>query len=372
MSTPSMPPGAVPDWRASRSTTSVASQRLAAGGGQLDGLRAAAKSDPKGAIREVAKQFEALFMQELMKSMRAATQGSGMLDNHGTEMATGLLDQQYATEMTGRPGGLAEAIARQLERQTGLSTAAGAGGLPAGSFPLPARPGSLQNLQGLAPVGTGGTGRPAHAMGQTAMNAGPQAAARYAQLDPSARIDTPAEFVQAHADAAQAVAADSGIPAHFMLAQAAHETGWGKRQIVGQDGTVSNNLFGIKAGPGWSGPSVVATTTEVIDGQPQKVQARFRAYATAEESFRDYARLIGNSPRYQGVMNSLKAGDAGAPQTAAAFAQGLQRAGYATDPQYAAKLGRVIDTTTRVQRQLDAGLQARVDNGPAGRVNTSA
>jgi flagellar protein FlgJ len=372
MTTPSMPPSSTPDWRAGRATTSVANQRLAAGGGQLDGLRAAAKSDPKGAIKEVAKQFEALFMQELMKSMRAATQGSGMLDNPGSEMATGLLDQQYATEMTGRPGGLAEAIARQLERQTGLSAAAGAGGLPSSSFPLPARPGSLQNLQGLAPVGTGGTGRPAHAMGQTAMNAGPQAAARYAQLDPSARIDTPAEFVQAHADAAQAVAADSGIPAHFMLAQAAHETGWGKRQIVGQDGTVSNNLFGIKAGPGWSGPSVVATTTEVIDGQPQKVQARFRAYATAEESFRDYARLIGNSPRYQGVMNSLKAGDTGAPQTAAAFAQGLQRAGYATDPQYAAKLGRVIDTTTRVQRQLDAGLQARVDNGPAGRVNTSA
>jgi flagellar protein FlgJ len=117
---------------------------------------------------------------------------------------------------------------------------------------------------------------------------------------------------------------------------------------------------------------VVATTTEVVNGQPQKVQARFRAYASAEDSFRDYARLIGNSPRYQGVMDSLKAGDSATPQTAAAFAQGLQRAGYATDPQYAAKLGRVIDTTARVQRQLDAGQQARLDNVPAGRVNTSA
>ncbi|MGY0195460.1 flagellar assembly peptidoglycan hydrolase FlgJ [Leptothrix sp. BB-4] len=367
MSTPSMPTGNSPDWRASRSTTSVASQRLAAGGGQLDGLRAAAKSDPKGAIKEVAKQFEALFMQELMKSMRAATQSSGMLDNNGTEMATGLLDQQYASEMTGRPGGLADAIARQLERQTGLSNGAGAA-LPTGGFQLPARPAAIQGLQGAGP----NTNTNTIGAGRTSFSQGTQAASRYAQLDPAARIDTPAEFIQAHGDAAEAVASDSGIPAQFMLAQAAHETGWGRRQIVGQDGTVSNNLFGIKAGPGWTGPSVVATTTEVVNGQPQKVQARFRAYATPEDSFRDYARLIGSSPRYQGVMAGLKAGDAGNPQTATAFAQSLQRAGYATDPQYAAKLGRVIDTTARVQRQLDAGQQARVDTVPAARVNTSA
>ncbi|RZS57257.1 flagellar assembly peptidoglycan hydrolase FlgJ [Sphaerotilus mobilis] len=368
MTTPSMPAKTQPDWRASRSTTSVASQRLAAGGGQLDGLRAAAKSDPKGAIQEVAKQFEALFMQEIMKSMRAATQSSGMLDNNGTEMATGLLDQQYATEMTGRPGGLAEAIARQLERQTGLSNGA-SGANPAGGFQLPVRPAAIQNLQSLQNVQNGQNGL----SGQNVQ--GLKSAARYAQLDPAARVDTPAEFVQVHSDAAAAVAADSGIPAQFMLAQAAHETGWGRKQIVGQDGTVSNNLFGIKAGPGWNGPSVVATTTEVINGQPQKVQARFRAYASAEESFRDYARLIGNSPRYrdvmQGVVNSAKAGDGASPQTAAAFAQGLQRAGYATDPQYAAKLGRVIETTARVQRQLDASPQARVDT-LAPRVNTSA
>ncbi len=355
MTTPSMPANTQPDWRASRATGSTASQRLAAGGGQLDGLRAAAKSDPKGAIKEVAKQFEALFMQEIMKSMRAATQSSGMLDNNGTEMATGLLDQQYASEMTGRPGGLADAIARQLERQTGL-TSGNTGAVPAGGFQLPVRPAAIQNLQSL----------------QNMPNVqGTKAAARYAQLDPAPRIDTPAGFVQAHGDAAEAVAADSGIPAQFMLAQAAHETGWGRKQIVGQDGTVSNNLFGIKAGPGWTGPSVVATTTEVVNGQTQKVQARFRAYASAEDSFRDYARLIGDSPRYQGVMNSLKNGDAASPRTAAAFAQGLQRAGYATDPQYAAKLGRVIDTTNRLQRQLDAGQQARAD-GSAPRVNTSA
>ncbi len=142
-----------------------------------------------------------------------------------------------------------------------------------------------------------------------------------------------------------------------MLAQAAHETGWGRREIRGADGTDSNNLFGIKAGAGWTGPTVTTTTTEVIDGQPQKVQAKFRAYATPEESFRDYARLIGNSPRYAGVVR--------AGSDATAFAQGLQRAGYATDPQYAAKLGRVIETTARLQRDMGAVAQAQPDGARA-------
>jgi peptidoglycan hydrolase FlgJ len=164
-------------------------------------------------------------------------------------------------------------------------------------------------------------------------------------------------FLQRHGAAAEAVAGESGIPARFMLAQAAHETGWGRRSIKGADGSESNNLFGIKAGPGWTGPTVTTTTTEVVNGQPQKVQARFRAYASAAESFRDYARLIGNSPRYDGVMQAAQAAQAGTG-SATAFAQGLQRAGYATDPQYAAKLGRVIDTTERLQRRADSVAQA--------------
>ncbi|HNB44519.1 MAG TPA: flagellar assembly peptidoglycan hydrolase FlgJ, partial [Burkholderiaceae bacterium] len=149
-----------------------------------------------------------------------------------------------------------------------------------------------------------------------------------------------ARFVERHRAAADAAAAESGIPAEFMLAQAAHETGWGRREIRGADGTNSFNLFGIKAGGNWKGPVVVATTTEVIDGRPQKVQAAFRAYGSYEESYRDYARLISTSPRYSGVMQVTN--------DAQAFASGLQRAGYATDPEYAAKLGRVIQTTRRL------------------------
>jgi len=129
-----------------------------------------------------------------------------------------------------------------------------------------------------------------------------------------------------------------------MIAQSALETGWGKREIVASDGTPSNNLFGIKAGAHWKGPVAEVLTTEYVNGKAQKVVQKFRAYASTAESFADYARLIKDSPRYQGVV--------AAGADAKGFAQGLQRAGYATDPAYADKLARVINTTLRLQRSL--------------------
>jgi flagellar protein FlgJ len=335
----------------------ASSQQLVAGGASLDGLRASANKDPKGAIKEVAKQFEALFMQELMKSMRATTMKDDMLASNGGEMMTGMLDQQYATSMTGQPGGLADAIARQLERQMGVPAAAGSGpaigglkGIGASATGAANSVAGLNNRARLAasygvPAATGAT---AGAATGTAAGATTAAATPSRSSSATGRAQ---DFIQAHSAAAEEVAAESGIPARFMLAQAAHETGWGRREIRGADGTNSNNLFGIKAGGSWTGPTVTTTTTEVVNGQPQKVQAKFRAYATPQESFRDYARLIGNSPRYAGVVR--------AGSDATAFAQGLQRAGYATDPQYAAKLGRVIDTTARLQRDIGVVAQAQ-------------
>ena len=309
-------------------TAQSPSQQLVAGGGSLGNLRATAHQDPKTAIKEVAKQFEALFMQELMKSMRATTMAEDASENNAGNMATGMLDQQYTTQLTGRPGGLADAIARQLERQMGGSAAA----VPAAGsqgMPLPGR-----SLSSARPAGSPVAAQVAAAYGSNATSN---------DVTPASTGTAAAQsFLQRNGAAAQAVAAESGIPAQFMLAQAAHETGWGRKEIRGADGATSNNFFGIKAGGSWTGPTVTATTTEVINGQAQKVQAKFRAYATPEESFRDYAKLIGNSPRYAGVMR--------AGNDAQAFAQGLQRAGYATDPQYAAKLSRVIQTTERLQR----------------------
>ena len=272
-------------------------------------LRTAAARDPKAAIRETAKQFEALFMQQLMKSMREATLSSGMLDNEGTKLGNEMLDSQYAAKMTGLPGGLTDAIARQLERQMG-----------SGSASAPAVP-------------------PA-----AAASGAPAAAATGSPLSQK-QVD----FVQQHASAAHAAEAQSGIPAAFMIGQAAHESGWGRQEIRNADGSSAKNLFGIKAGAGWNGPVAEITTTEYVDGVAQKVTAKFRAYASYEESFRDYARMLKESPRYAAVAAQAAQG-AASTASAAGFAQGLQRAGYATDPAYADKLARVINTTMRVQR----------------------
>lgn len=275
-----------------------ASSPLATDTRSIDALRASAARDPKAAIKEAARQFEALFMQQIMKSMRDATTSAGMLDNSGTQMGTEMLDTQLATKMTGLSGGLSEVIARQLERQ-------------------------MSGAQPAIPATTNSTA-------------------------PAKAPSSQAEFVQRHSSAAQAAQAETGIPAAFMVAQAAHESGWGRREIRNADGTPANNLFGIKAGPGWKGAVAEVTTTEYVDGQPRKLTAKFRAYATAADSFADYARLMKTNPRYTGVLAGIRNGATGAE----GFAQGLQKAGYATDPAYAEKLARTINTTLRLQRAV--------------------
>lgn len=148
-------------------------------------------------------------------------------------------------------------------------------------------------------------------------------------------------FLAQHAQAARQAQASSGIPATFMVAQAALETGWGKHEIRFDDGRTSHNLFGIRAGANWKGPVAEIWTTEFINGAAQKVRGQFRAYGSYQESFNDYARLISQSPRYANAMRSL-----GDPQ---AFASALQQAGYATAPNYAKVLASVIQTAQRMQ-----------------------
>ena len=277
----------------------------------LAALRNAAARDPRAALKEAAKQFEGLFMQELMKSMRQATMSSGMLDNEGTQLGTEMLDSQLATKMTGLKGGLSEAIARQLERQMGFADERKKAALPT-TLPITSPIPSLINTT--------------------------------VQRTPLRAPATAQEFVAQHSEAAQRAEDASGIPASFMVAQAAHETGWGKKAIRMADGSNSFNLFGIKAGSGWKGATTQVMTTEYVDGRPQKSAQSFRAYSSYEESFADYARLMKTSPRYREVVATA--------DNAQSFAQGLQRAGYATDPAYADKLGRVINTTLRLQRSL--------------------
>jgi flagellar protein FlgJ len=145
-----------------------------------------------------------------------------------------------------------------------------------------------------------------------------------------------AGFVQSMLPHANAAAAQTGVPAKFILAQAALESGWGAREVRAPGGAPSYNLFGVKAGPRWRGAAVEASTVEYAGGVASRRAERFRAYASYAEAFADYARLLKGNPRYAGVL--------AAARDAQAFAAGLQQAGYATDPRYADKLARVIDS----------------------------
>ena len=289
---------------------------LAPGGVDLDALRVRATADPKSAVKAASRQFEAMFMAELLKSMRASV-GPGMFDNAGSEMGTQMLDAQYANSLSGQPGGLADMLAKQLERQMGgaAASSAAAGDAKAGA-----------NAGAIAPK-AGAAAAPNHI---------PQKA--YAE-----------DFVRKHSAAAEAASRETGIPAAFILAQAAHETGWGRKEILNADGSPSHNVFGMKATSGWQGATATITTTEYRGGHAHKVQDTFKSYASYEEAFTDWARTLKNSPRYAAVVaGASSAGNTA--QAAQAFASGLQRAGYATDPAYGDKLGRMINTTLRLQR----------------------
>ena len=281
----------------------ASSRTLAADARSLNDLKVLAAKQSPAAVREAAKQFESMFMRELLKTMREATMKSGMLDSAQENLGTDLLDQQFAVQMSGQPGGLADLITQQLMRQMGMTA----------DTPEP------------------GADTPQPALSAPGVDAAPAGA------------KTPqAGFVAQHQAAAVAAARDSGIPAGFMIGQAGHETGWGRHPILHPDGSPSFNLFGIKAGANWKGQVAEVTTTEYVDGVARKQVARFRAYDSYAESFRDYARLISESPRYAEVMQQT--------DSARDFAAGLQRAGYATDPDYAAKLSRAINTTLQLQR----------------------
>jgi flagellar protein FlgJ len=142
------------------------------------------------------------------------------------------------------------------------------------------------------------------------------------------------DFLQAIGPWAREAGAALGVAPELVAAHAALESGWGRRPLRGSDGGDSHNLFGIKAAGSWRGASVQAVTTEYEDGAAHKATEAFRAYPDHASAFRDYAQLLQASPRYQEALNT--------GSDAAAFAQGLARGGYATDPDYAAKLARVV------------------------------
>jgi len=285
---------------------------LAASAQSLDGLRAQAKQSPDQALKTAAKQFESVFMNMMLKSMRDATPQDGMFDSEQTKMFTGMLDQQLAQNMSNRGIGLADIMVRQL------SKAGSPGAAAAVKNSLPAK------LSGSAPVAAAN------------IPAAPPANPLTVNAVPSAYNESFQQgFVQRMTPYAVQASQETGVPAPLMMGQAALESGWGRREIKLPDGSNSYNLFGIKATGNWNGKVAEVTTTEYHNGVPHKQVEKFRAYGSYAEAFSDYAHMLSTNPRYAPAVQQGQ----GAP----AAAQALQRAGYATDPNYADKLVKVMN-----------------------------
>lgn len=303
----------------------VLDQRLSLDVQGVDELRRTARASPQEGMKQASKQFEVMFMNMVLKSMREATPSDGLFSSQSEKMYTSMLDQQLSQNLSGRGLGLADAMYAQLSRMAGGDTAPQAGGLPMSVLPGEAgavAPKSRPLPQAYAPLGRA----PDLSLYEEATA---QATLSRSAL-PQAHVEA---FVSRLLPAAQRASEASGVPAQLIMAQAALESGWGKREIRMEDGSSSFNVFGIKADRSWKGPVAETATTEFVNGAPQKTRAAFRAYGSYDEAFADYAKFLSNNPRYAGVV---------ATRDPAEAAHGLQRAGYATDPEYGGKLVRIM------------------------------
>jgi peptidoglycan hydrolase FlgJ len=272
--------------------------------GLADLKRGAADKSPE-AIREAARQFESLFTTMMLKSMRDASPKDELFGSDQQDFYQDMFDQQMSMQLSkGKGLGLADMLVRQLMQGVDAE--------------------QLTKNPALAPLSAaGGAGQPATT----------------AVWPPRSRE----EFVQAVLPSARVAAAQLGVDPEVVVAHAALETGWGRSTPVDAAGKPSFNLFGIKADASWTGAAADSPTQEFSAGRMQEVTASFRAYATPEHSMQDYADFLKSSPRYATALNT--GGDA------AAFARGLQRGGYATDPDYVTKL-----TTIAAQLKSQAGM----------------
>ena len=301
----------------------------------LNQLKALAGRDSSAALGKVARQFEAVFTQMLLKSMREASFGGGILDSQESDAYRSLFDQQLAVTLSQRGPGLG--IAAMLERQLGGRAARTSGpgadpvrslGAAGGIEPEAASAAMTGSISGAAATSVatandsdtmiGAIGGALRGFAQRWLPAGPQ------------------QFVEAMAPYAEAAAHRLGVSARALLAQAALETGWGTHMPRRTDGTPSFNLFGIKAGSGWAGERVSVPTLEFEGGLPVRRVDAFRAYASPAAAFHDFAQLLTSTPRYAAAL--------GRGDDVRGFAAALVHGGYATDPDYADKVAALADS----------------------------
>ena len=266
---------------------------------------AALKANPQSpqALHAVAQQVDALFLQMMLKSMRDASADAGEASSNELGMYQDMFDKQISLNLSQHQGlGLGSLLARQMAAAQGSTADAGA---PAAGTPAPA----------------------VQASGAAASTAAPAAIAADAT-----------DFVSQVLPSIRQAARTLGVDPLGLLAQAALETGWGKRLARTADGAPSFNLFGVKAGEGWSGARAPASTLEFKDGVATRQRSVFRAYDSVQASVGDFAALLQKTPRFR---EALAAGG-----DAAAYIAGIGRAGYATDPDYVNKLNEILHGDT--------------------------
>lgn len=315
---------------------------------ELGKLKALASQDSEAALKEVAQQFEQVFMNMMLKSMREANEAFAEDDplySSEVQFFQGMLDQQLSLDLSNAGGlGLADIIVKQLSRSPGGATDGEAGALASSDVTaqlvdMTARRVASHSLSAVEQISEQLTRQQIESSSVAAEDSTPHALNQTAEVDSvSAPFASPAEFVETLLPLAETAARALGVDPRVLVAQAALETGWGRSIIRDSEGNSSHNLFNIKAGSSWQGDSVGVQTLEYREGLPQPEYAQFRAYASLEEGMADYVQLIQTNPRYAQARE--QAADP------VAYLQALQRAGYATDPEYASKIERILGGST--------------------------
>jgi len=305
----------------------------------LTQLKKGAREESPEAIKQVAKQFESLFVQMMLKGMRDTLPENELFGSNAERMYQDMYDKQLSLQISNGKGmGLAKVIERQL------------GGVPE-TTPVEK---SMSNY----------LASPVHR--EASVNQNVNSAVTFAKLNKSAEYNSKVlsssanetngawqsaeDFVKDVWPYAQRAAETLGVDAEVLMAQSALETGWGKHLPLNADGSNSFNLFGIKADQRWQGERVEVTTREFRHGAMQHEKASFRSYDSAAQSFDDYVDFIMHNPRYQ---KALEHG-----YDASAYARELQSAGYATDPNYAKKINRIRGSDV-LQSQLSRDIETK-------------
>lgn len=316
---------------------------------QLNNIKAKINKDGNSpaAMKAAAQQFEALFLSQILKSMRKSIPEDGIFNSQHTKMYTEMLDQEISQQVAKQGIGLADQMLRHLVDTGQLDREATKPYLSKRQIAAPVsayRALPAQNAQERASAILNNMQANFNSKVKTDNSFKNQSIGAYynSKINTTGQSDAIPNKIKTFKNKlmhhAQEASQTTGIQPQFMIAQAALETGWGKKQINYPDGSPSYNLFGIKANNGWTGKTVDVMTSEFENGKMIRKVEKFRAYNSYAESFKDYANFLSQNPRYQNVMNAQD------PMT---FAYGLQHAGYATDPDYGSKLMSVINRVSR-------------------------